>query len=679
MTGCFIQAHQLIELGLESTTAHTFTEKINSYLQTLSAEQAWEHISKNILTPQLPFKLHLFLFSLCYPDWQTSPNTAAAWIPDHAFIATTHIAKWMAKLNLSSLTEFHAWTVQHHFVFWQQIIDALDIQFVKKPEKIADLSNGIENPHWLIGAKFNITDSCFKADPAQIAVVTQKQGAIQTFSYAELNRLTNQIANSLIQQGFIPGDAIAIDMPMDYHAVAIYLGIIKMGGIVVSIADSFSKDEIAARLRITKAKGIFTQDRLLRDGKEIPLYEKVIAANAPTTIVLPAKDKLACQKRAEDIAWQDFLVANDQFNTYICDPMSYCNILFSSGTTDDPKAIPWSHTTAIKAASDAYLHHNIQPEDVLAWPTNLGWMMGPWLIFAALINNATLALYPDAPHRRAFGQFIQDAKVTMLGVVPTLVANWRQTHCMEGLDWNQIKLFSSTGECSNPEDMLYLMSLAGYKPVIEYCGGTEIGGAYLSSTVVENNFPAVFTTPAMGLDFILLDENGQPTDNGEVALIPPSIGLSTELLNSNHHKVYYADMPTSPDGKLLRRHGDQVQHFINGGYCVLGRVDDTMNLGGIKVSSAEIERALSGITDIIETAAIGVSVQHGPSHLIIYAVTQKNVDNETIKKLMQTRINQQLNPLFKIHEVIFVKELPKTASNKIMRRKLRTQYNKTVT
>src|SRR3990167_8623735 len=197
--------------------------------------------------------------------------------------------------------------------------------------------------------------------------------------------------------------------------------------------------------------------------------------------------------------------------------MSYCNILFSSGTTGDPKAIPWSHTTAIKAASDAYLHHNIQPEDVLAWPTNLGWMMGPWLIFAALINNATLALYPDAPHRRAFGQFIQDAKVTMLGVVPTLVANWRETHCMEGLDWNAIKLFSSTGECSNQDDMRYLMSLANNKPIIEYCGGTEIGGSYITSTVIEKNYPSLFTTPAMGIDFILLDDSGHPTDNGEVA------------------------------------------------------------------------------------------------------------------------------------------------------------------
>ena len=77
------------------------------------------------------------------------------------------------------------------------------------------------------------------------------------------------------------GDAIAIAMPMTVDSVAIYLGIIKMGGVVVSVADSFSSEEMATRLRIAHAKGIFTQDYILRGEKKLPLYAKVIAANAP--------------------------------------------------------------------------------------------------------------------------------------------------------------------------------------------------------------------------------------------------------------------------------------------------------------------------------------------------------------------------------------------------------------
>jgi acetyl-CoA synthetase len=380
--------------------------------------------------------------------------------------------------------------------------------------------------------------------------------------------------------------------------------------------------------------------------------------------------------RPFDFNWEDFLIDQPNFTSFASDPMTPCHILFSSGTTATPKAIPWNHTTPIKAAADAYFHHDLKPQDVLTWPTNLGWMMGPWLIFAAFINRATIALYPDTPNQRSFGEFVEKAKVTILGVVPTLVASWQHTQCMENLDWTQIKLFTSTGECSNPNDMRYLMSLAGNKPVIEYCGGTEIGGAYVTSTLVEANYPSLFSTPAMGIDFVILDEEGGLATQGEVALIPPSIGLSTELLNGNHAEVYYANMPMMAD-KVLRRHGDQIKQFDNGYYCMLGRADDAMNLGGIKTSSAEIERALANFEQIDEVAAIAIPpLQNGPSQLIIYAATKENLDKTTLLKSMQKRLSSELNPLFKIYDVILISALPKTASNKIMRRILRDKYIK---
>ncbi|HSW69879.1 MAG TPA: AMP-binding protein [Gammaproteobacteria bacterium] len=657
-------------------TGEKFVQKINTILSTHSAESAWQKISKKILTPELPFELHRFLFSVCYPDWRESPHQAAAWIADKETIKLSNLAKCMQETGNLSVKKFHEWSIKNRDDFWRLMITNLGIKFSVKPSEIYDLSSGIENPQWLVNAKFNIIDSCFKADPDKTSIIQQKkQGVLQRFSYGELDKLSNQVANSLIKKGFIPGDALAIDMTMNFYAIAIYLGIIKMGGVVVSIADSFSSKEIASRLRIANAKGIFTQDVILRDEKIISLYEKVAEANPPLVIVLSSENKLKNSLRPEDSTWEDFLVKNENFHSYACDPQTACNILFSSGTTDNPKAIPWTHTTAIKAGVDAYLHQDIHEKDILAWPTNLGWMMGPWLIFAGLLNNATIALYEDVPRDRDFGKFIQDAGVTMLGVVPTLVASWRQTHCMQKLDWSKIKCFSSTGECSNPEDMLYLMSLASYKPIIEYCGGTEIGGAYLTSTLLENNYPSVFTTPAMGLDFVLLDEEGKLTDNGEVALLPPSIGLSLSLLNADHHEIYFANMPRMPDGKILRRHGDQAIRLSPERYCVLGRVDDTMNLGGIKVSSAEIERALANTENIIETAAVAVTLDHyGPSCLVIFAATRENLDKNVIKKMMQKKINQNLNPLFKIHDVVLVKELPKTASNKIMRRILRKEY-----
>jgi acetyl-CoA synthetase len=348
--------------------------------------------------------------------------------------------------------------------------------------------------------------------------------------------------------------------------------------------------------------------------------------------------------------------------------------LFSSGTTGTPKAIPWSHITPIKSAADAWAHHDVRPGEVVAWPTNLGWMMGPWLIYASLLNGAAIGLFEGSPLGRSFGEFVRDAGVTMLGVVPSLVGAWRASGCMAGLDWSAIRCFSSTGEASNFDDMHWLTASAGYKPVIEYCGGTEIGGGYVCGSMAQAQLPAAFSTPAMGTDLTLLDESGQPASHGEVALAAPMFGASNCLLNADHHAVYFAGMPAGPSGAVLRRHGDQMA-CTEGFYQAQGRVDDTMNLGGIKISSAELERVCNRHPALRESAAIAVDPPGGgPSRLVIVAVLEKAVERADLKAELQVAIRGELNPLFKIFDVTIADALPRTASNKVMRRVLRADY-----
>jgi acetyl-CoA synthetase len=302
-------------------------------------------------------------------------------------------------------------------------------------------------------------------------------------------------------------------------------------------------------------------------------------------------------------------------------------------------------------------------------------MMGPWLVFASLVNRATIGFFYGAPTGAEFGRFVQDAKTTMLGVVPSLVRTWRDTDCMRDLDWHNLKVLSSTGECSHPDDMNWLVSLAGGRPVIEYCGGTEIGGAYITGTVTKPCVPATFNTAALGLDFVILDELGMPGNTGEAFIVPPSIGLSNTLLNNDHHAIYFAGTPPGPHGQVLRRHGDEMQNLGEGYWRALGRADDTMNLGGIKVSSAEIEQVLQSLPQVKETAAIAISPHGGPSQLVIYAAcTDSSLDKGALQIAMQNCIKRNLNPLFKIHDLVLVDALPRTPSNKVIRRILRDRY-----
>ena len=562
--------------------------------------------------------------------------------------------------------------------FWEHLTRRLGIRFACPYDAVADLTD-LRAPRWFPGARLNVAQSCFNAPANAMAIVHQAEdGPPAGVSYRELRALANRVANGLRAAGYRPGDCIALDLPMTVQAVAIYLGIVFAGCTAVGIADSFASAEIGVRLRLTNAKAIFTQDVVRRGGKTLPLYAKVLEADAPPAILLAADGAApAAVRRPADLTWEEFLSEDADFSPLPCAPEAATNILFSSGTTGEPKAIPWTHATPVKCAADGWLHQDVRPGDVVAWPTSLGWMMGPWLIYASLVNRAAMALFDGAPTGRAFGEFVQRAGVTMLGVVPSLVREWRRSGCLEGLDWSAIRAFSSTGEPSNADDYLYLMARAGYRPVIEYCGGTEIGGAYLTGTVVQPSTPTACTTPALGIDFLILDEAGHPAANGEAFLRPPSIGLSNTLLNQDHRAVYFDGAPAVPGGVPLRRHGDQVEVLAAGGYRIHGRVDDTMNLGGIKVSSAEIERLLNTVAGVTETAAVAVQPPGGgPGRLVVYAVPDAGaaIPAEELLTRFRSAIRERLNPLFRIHEVVQVPALPRTASNKTMRRVLRAGY-----
>lgn len=596
----------------------------------------------------------------------------AKWIPSAEVVAAANLTSAINDRGMSDYDEFYEWSRADRAGFWGYTVRRLGVRMAEPATAVLGPGSTPEHPIWFPGARLNIAESCFGADSDKDAIRYWRDGALHSMSYRQLRREANRVANGLVAAGFVPGDRIAIAMPMNVEAVIAYLGIVLSGAVVVSIADSFAPEEIKTRMRIVGARAAFTQDVIRRGGRTLPMFDKIVAAEVERAVVV--ETGAVAEFRPGDTTWSDFLAVDDAFEAVIRDPGDYSNILFSSGTTGDPKAIPWTHISPIKAASDAHYHHDVHSTDVVAWPTNLGWMMGPWLIYSSLMNCATMALYDGVPTGVGFARFVEAAGVTVLGLVPSLVAAWRASRAVEGCDWSNIRVFSSTGETSNADDMAYLMDLAGNKPIIDYIGGTELAGGYMACTVLHPCIPATFTTPTLGGAVHILDEDGNPATSGEIFIEPPALGLSLELLNRDHHEAYYAGTP-SP-GVVLRRHGDHIEDLGNGHFRAQGRVDDTMNLGGIKVSSAEIERTVQGIAGVGESAAIAVEPpEGGPSRLVMYVVPVGDVDVDELKARMQQQIRATLNPLFKIADVVLVDVLPRTASAKVMRRTLRTAYS----
>lgn len=722
--------------------------------------ELWRVACEDVLKPETPFDVHQALFELCYVDWDAKKlGPAPVWVPAKEEARKARAIKLVANLQshfegpgtnvdtcaLRDLAESYArlqkFSVRNQEVFWSSCLRELGVRFRQSPNSMFYPRGGAHagQEQWFPGAIMNVADTCFSnkslgSPEEQTALVWAREGEddtilgdeIRTWTYADLLERSSRIANCFKCVGVGKGSRVGICMPMTAESVAIYLAVVMAGGAVVGIADSFSRHEIHTRLRVSEADAVVTQDLLFRGNKHLTLYERVAGAaedykeetgKSVQVVCLPAKipsgfspesgpaPALGCKLRPTDLPYTSLLglSSSAEFVAVGCHPQDVTNVLFSSGTTGEPKAIPWDHVAPIKAAADAMLHHDVSSADVVCWPTNLGWMMGPWLLYAGLVNGACVAIFEGSPLGKAFCHFVEQAGVTMLGTVPSIVKAWKAKNAVAGSDWSRVKRFSSSGEASNATDYHWLSSrVNGYAPVIEYIGGTELAGGYMSGSLVQPQAASHFSVPAFGADLRLLDAGGAEMTlaemaeamaregecQGEVAIVPPMIGSSYKLLNRNHDQVYFSGMPsTRKEGIRMRKHGDMLS-FRPGGYIqAKGRTDDTMNLGGIKTSSLEIETVCNSAVaslglPVKEVAAVAVQPRGGgPDLLYICAAVKGDLGGGSQvgrgsgewKKGFQRAIAKNLNPLFKVHEVVLIKDLPRTASNKIMRKALQAQ------
>lgn len=707
-----IQPRDVEAAGLAAADAAAFHAALRSAAGSAAAsgDAVWAAVAAaGVLRPEHPHALHQLVYYSAYAGWdRAARGPPPYWFPSPTDCKQTNLGRLMEANGpkllgssyrdpISSFNHFYRFSVENQEVYWSMVLKQLAVKFKQEPMSILSTSDGSKKGGtWLQGAVLNIAECCLLPCPSlkrtddSTAIIWRDEGLddypVNRMSLKELRSQVITVAHAL-DAIFEKGDPIAIDMPMTCNAVIIYLAIILGGFVVVSIADSFAPQEIGSRMGVSKAKAIFTQDFIVRGGKKVPLYSRVIQGTSSKAVVIPAiGDSLGITLRDGDMSWKDFLShaagRSSSYSPVYQSVDALTNILFSSGTTGEPKAIPWTQLSPIRCASDTWAHLDVRPCDIGCWPTNLGWVMGPIIIYSCFLTGATLALYHGSPLGRDFCKFVQDAGVTVLGSVPSLVKSWKAGNCAEGLDWTKIRVLGTTGEASDIDDNLWLTSRASYKPIVECCGGTELASSYIQGSLLRPQAFGAFSGASMSTGFVILDEQGTPYPDdipcsGEVGLFPLYFGATDRLLNADHDKVYFDGMPIYK-GRQLRRHGDIIQRTVGGYYIVQGRADDTMNLGGIKTSSVEIERVCNRADEcLLETAAVSIKPSGGgPEHLAILAVLKDRsaqYDVNLLKRKFQTAIQKNLNPLFKVSYVKVVAEFPRTASNKLLRRVLRDQ------
>ena len=661
-------------------------------------------------------------------DQNTFEHQPIAWTPTAEVIEKAQLTRFMRQVGAKTFEEVYQKSIENVEEFTEEVLKFLDIKFNPPYEKLLDTSGGIEWSKWCVGGGLNITEMCVDrwADSEikdQPAVIWEgEEGETETISYSELKEHTEYCAAGLRALGFKKGDAIGIYLPMIPATILALLAINRIGAIAVPVFSGYGAKAIEDRLNAVNAKAFITSEGFSRRGKKVDALSVAaeVSENCPTVekVLVANESEGGFEKNSKFISfWEGYGLKESDFNgaseqTSAEDPLI---ILYTSGTTGKPKGIAHTHCGfPIKAAQDMAFGTDVGVGTRISWVTDIGWMMGPWLIYGALINGATIVIYdgaPDFPEADRMWEFCAKHKVEILGISPTLVRALatKGDDLPKKHDLSSLRAFASTGEPWNPAPWWWLFEKVGDSklPIINYSGGTEISGGILMGNPLLPIKPCSFPAPCPGIDAAILDENGAPVEKGkvgELSIRQPWIGMARGFWQEpeRYLETYWSRFPG------IWVHGDWALADEDGHFYILGRSDDTLKVAGKRVGPAEVESLLVAHPLVAESAVIGVPDELKGTAMVAFCVLSGNAgtlpaisakreqtiempEQQTeippsgggdaarmtalqlvaeLKALVAKDMGKPLAPS-KIH---FVKALPKTRNAKVMRRVIRAAY-----
>jgi acetyl-CoA synthetase len=559
---------------------------------------------------------------------------------------------------------------------------------------VLNRSRGAEWTTWFPGAEMNIVESCLDKwlegpERDKPALVWEGEpGEVRRLTYLELDREVDKLVRGLRRLGLEKGERVAIFMPMTPEVAIALLACARLGAIALPLFSGYGHAAIANRLNDAQASLLLCADGFYRRGQVVAMKETAdeALADAPSVrnvVVFRRVGRQVPWTEGRDLDWSEVIAADEGGGelTEPLDPEAPLLLIYTSGTTGKPKGAVHVHAGfPLKTAQDMAHGFDVGPDDVIFWVTDIGWMMGPWLIFGSLLHGATMVLYegtPDTPGPDRLWRMVADHQVTVLGVSPTLIrALMGAGSELPGRhDLSSLRILGGTGEPWNPEPFMWFFREVGRSrlPVINYTGGTEISGGILCGNVLSHLRPCSFAGPLPGMAADVLDERGRSVrgEVGELAILQPWPGMTRGFWGGpeRYLETYWSRFPD------IWVHGDWAYVADDGLWYVLGRSDDTIKVAGKRLGPAEVESVLVEHPAVVESAAVGVPDELKGESVVCFVVLRAGEEGSAaLAEELQDRVAGALGKPLRPRAVKFVAELPKTRNAKILRRVVKAVY-----
>jgi acetyl-CoA synthetase len=592
----------------------------------------------------------------------------------------------MAAHGIATTDELRARSTADPEWFWAAVVDYLGLPFDREWRAVRDTSRGHPWATWFVAGTFNLSRACVDRwadeDPARVALRSEKEtGEIRELTFGELRDEVSRLAGALTGLGVSRHDAVAVFLPMSQEAVVALLAVARIGAIFIPVFSGYAAEAVATRLEDPKPRTLICANAFLRRGAIVEMKEVADRAidmvdgiehvlvvdytDRPNTPLTPDRDHW----------WHDVVPTAEPVEPAPTSTEDPVLIAYTSGTTGRPKgAVHVQAGLTVKLAAEGAFHAEVGRNDVVMWATDMGWIMGPWTVIAALSNGAAVATYdgaPDHPGPDRLWGVASRLGVTFLGISPTLIRALQPHGAEHARKHNLARLrsFGSTGEPWNPDPWWWLFDEVGEgtRPIVNISGGTEIGAVIVGVNLLDGLKPTSVGAPSFGVDADIFDQDGESV-RGEVGelVIRGSWPAMTRGFWGEPERYLETYWSRFPDVWV---HGDWASVDEDGFWFLHGRSDDTLNIAGKRIGPAEIESVVVALPEVTMAAAIGMPDDVKGETITVYAVPAPGVEpDEALTASVMSAVTETMGKAFRPGSITWVGDLPRTRSAKIMRR-----------